>query len=99
MERNIKTNYITFNVSRIPTPWWLPGDASTMECKVMSYDEETELLYTQVEGVSTDESILNAKGKVDIKKLCPLCYDPEGHGYYALGEKIGNAFKDGKSIK
>ena len=71
----------------------------TLECKVMSYDEETELLYTQVVGVSADESILNAKGKVDIKKLCPLCYDPEGHGYYALGEKIGNAFKDGKSIK
>lgn len=35
-----------------------------LECKVMSYDEETELLYAQVVGVSADESILNAKDKV-----------------------------------
>lgn len=56
------------------------------------------LLYDQVVGVSADESILNAKDKVDIRKLAPLCYDPEGHGYYSISEKVGNAFKDGKKI-
>lgn len=50
-------------------------------------------------GLTADESILGENGKVDVKKLNPICYDTANHGYYSIGDRIGNAFSDGKSIK
>ncbi|SHK96038.1 flavin reductase family protein [Fibrobacter sp. UWEL] len=71
----------------------------TLECKMVSYAEEPELLLGEVVNVTADESILDASGKIDMKKLNPICYDSAGHGYYEIGEKVGNAFSDGKSIQ
>ena len=70
-----------------------------LECKLIKYDKNTELVTAQIVNVSADKSILNARGKVDVTKLAPLCYDPEGLGYYSLSKRVGNAFKDGKKIK
>lgn len=37
---------------------------------------------------------------VPIMKMFHLItYDPSGHGYYALGEKVGAAFSDGAKMK
>ena len=71
----------------------------TLECKFVSFDEESELMYGDVVNVSVDESILDDEGKIDVKKLDPITYDPVHHAYYTLGEKVGNAFSDGKKIK
>ncbi|MBQ3797183.1 MAG: hypothetical protein II842_13105 [Butyrivibrio sp.] len=38
-------------------------------------------------------------GAVDITKLKPISFDPFGNGYYGVGEKVGNAFKDGAKLK
>ncbi|MCI5578883.1 MAG: flavin reductase [Oscillospiraceae bacterium] len=35
----------------------------------------------------------------DITKIAPIVYDPLGHGYYKLGEKVGDAFKSGNALK
>lgn len=70
----------------------------TLECKMASYAEEPELLLGEVVNVTVDESILDSNGKIDVKKLNPICYDSANHGYYSIGEKIGNAFSDGKNI-
>ena len=32
-------------------------------------------------------------------KFSPITYDPVHHGYYRLGERVGNAFKDGEKLK
>ena len=32
-------------------------------------------------------------------KLRPISYDGMNHAYYVLGEKVGNAFKDGTILK
>lgn len=29
----------------------------------------------------------------------PITYDTVHHSYYKLGEKVGNAFKDGEKLK
>lgn len=71
----------------------------TMECKLVSYDEDTEMCVGEVVNVSADERILDEKGMVDLTKFSPICYDCGGHGYYQLGKKVGNAFCDGKKIK
>jgi hypothetical protein len=48
--------------------------------------------------VSADESVVT-DGKIDLKKLKPIAFDPCNYAYVALGEKVGNAFKDGAKLK
>lgn len=70
-----------------------------LECKLASYDTDTEICIGEIVNVSADERILNEKGKIDLTKFKPICYDTDGHGYYALGEKVGQAFFDGLKLK
>lgn len=70
-----------------------------LECKLISYDPETCRLVGQIVNVCAEESILDENGKVDPTKLQPITYDPMHHQYLALGQKVGNAFKNGLSIK
>jgi hypothetical protein len=48
--------------------------------------------------VSADESILT-EGVIDPAKLQPIAYDSCNHAYVVLGNKVGNAFKDGFALK
>ena len=70
-----------------------------MECELISYDPESCRLVGRIVNVSADESILNKKGKVDPMKLRPITFDPMNNTYLVLGEKVGNAFRDGLQIK
>lgn len=70
-----------------------------LECKLVSYDEESELLLGEVVNVTADESALDEDGKLSVEKLAPVCYDSAGHGYYVMERRVGNAFSDGKEIK
>ena len=73
----------------------------TLECKLISLDgEEGEggTLIGEIVNVSIDESILT-NGKVDVKKLEPIAFDPVNNDYLLVSEKVGNAFKDGLKLK
>ncbi len=70
-----------------------------LECKLISYDEETCRLVGEIINVSADESVLNEKGNVDPAKLRPITYDAMNKTYLVLGEKVGNAFSDGAALK
>lgn len=70
-----------------------------LECKMVSFDEESELLIGEIVNVCAEESILDDKGNIDPAKLNPITYDPVNHAYLTLGEKVGNAFSDGKKLK
>ncbi len=70
-----------------------------LECKLVSYDTDTEICIGEVVNVSADERILDEKGKIDLTKFSPICYDTSGHGYYTLGKRVGNAFLDGAKLK
>ena len=70
-----------------------------LECKLVSYDTETELCIGEVVNVCADENIVDEKGKINLEKFRPICYDCDTHGYYALGERVGNAFSDGLKLK
>ncbi len=71
----------------------------TLECKLISYDEKTSHLYGEIVNVSIDEKILKDDGKVDVKKLKPICYDPVNCDYLVLGDAIAKAFKIGLELK
>ena len=65
-----------------------------LECKLVSYDEETRLLT-----VSVDERALDENGKLAVEKLHVITFDYANHGYYVLVEKVASAFEDGKKFK
>ena len=67
-----------------------------LECRVKSYEDE--ILVGEIVNVNADESVLT-DGQIDPKKLKPIAYDPVNHAYVGLGEKVGNAFKDGLVLK
>ena len=71
----------------------------TLECKMLSYDEEAELMTGEIVNICVDESILGEDGKIDLTKFQPITYDPVHHDYLTLGAKVGNAFKDGRKIQ
>lgn len=70
----------------------------TLECELVSYDAESCRLVGKILNVSADESIMT-NGKIDLSKFKPITYDPSNHHYVALGEKVGNAFSDGRKLK
>lgn len=70
-----------------------------LECKLISYDKESECLTGEIVNVCADESILNGEGAIDPSKLNPITFDPANNVYLKLGDKAGNAFKDGFRLK
>lgn len=69
----------------------------TLECRVISYDTETDKLIGKIVNVSADEGILT-DGKIDLIKFSPLTFDPFNHEYVKLGESVGKAFSDGRKL-
>ena len=69
-----------------------------LECKLVSYDENSGYMIADIVNVCADESVLT-DGKIDPSKLNPITYDPVNHTYIKLGEVVGHAFQDGKSLK
>ena len=69
-----------------------------LECKLISYDEDTCRLVGEIVNVCADESILT-DGKIDLTKFEPITYDPVHHTYRKLGDVVGKAFSDGTKLK
>ena len=70
-----------------------------LECELISYDPETCRLVGRILNVCADEAILGQNGKVDVSKLQPITYDSMKRHYLVLGEKVGQAFHDGLTLK
>lgn len=70
-----------------------------LECELVSYDNEQCHLVGRIVNVSADERILDGQGKIDPAKLRAITFDPVHNAYLVLGEKVGNAFCDGKVLK
>jgi flavin reductase (DIM6/NTAB) family NADH-FMN oxidoreductase RutF len=71
----------------------------TLECRFVSYDEETCRMVGEIVNVSADERILDEGGKIDPQKLNPIVYDPVHRAYWTLGERVGRAYHDGLKLK
>lgn len=73
--------------------------AVAIECRLKDYNPETCILRGEIVNVSVDERVLDEKGKVDVAKVAPIIFDPFNNDYLKVGEKVGNAFSDGKQLK
>lgn len=58
-----------------------------LECKLVSYDEETELLLGEVVNVSVDERALDENGKLAVEKLHVITFDYSQPRLLCLGRE------------
>lgn len=70
----------------------------TLECKLVKFNEDG-IVVGEIVNVCADESVLGADGKIDSDKLDLITFDPIHATYRKVGEKVGNAFSDGKKLK
>lgn len=68
--------------------------AVCMECRVKSFDEDSCILLGEIVNVSVDEACMT-DGKVDLKKVRPVCLDPFNSCYCEIGDKVADAFNCG----
>lgn len=71
-----------------------------IECEFVEYQsDDTGLgVIGKVVRTSVEEEILK-DDKVDIDALDAIAFDPYTHGYYRVGGRVGEAFKDGLKLK
>ena len=68
-----------------------------MECTDAPFEGEYGVIGDIVR-LSVDEKYIDDKGNIDLAKMKIIAYDPFNHGYYVVGEKVGQAFKEGKKF-
>lgn len=71
----------------------------TLECRLVSYDDNSCRLVGEIINVCADEDILGANGKIAVQKLDPITFDPVTNEYIRLGDTVGKAFGEGLKIK
>jgi len=74
----------------------------TMECRIKEKIDETADGYNivaEIVNILVDENYLGEDGKPLVEKMNLITYEPVHHGYLVLGERVGNAFSDGKKLK
>ena len=72
--------------------------ALTLECVLTQVIGGSKYI-GEIKNVSVDESILGEDGEIDLNKFTPIIYDTVHYGYHKMGERIGNAFQDGKQLQ
>ena len=70
-----------------------------MECVFIEYqsDENGGGVVGKIVNVTALESVMNGDS-IDPKKVDAIAFDPYTNGYYKIGERVGNAFSDGKDL-
>ncbi len=73
----------------------------TLECRIKEKIDESETGYyivAEIVNIVCNEEYLAEDGKPDIEKMHLITFDPIHNGYLQLGQRVGNAFSDGKEL-
>ena len=72
----------------------------TLECEVVEMQSQPYGLRVlgRIVNVLADQSVLDEEGKIDAGKLSTFVFDQMRHGYYAIGEKVGQAWHSGADL-
>jgi len=72
----------------------------TLECEVVEMQTQPYGLRVlgKIVNVIADESVLDEAGKVDAGRIHAFAFDQMQHGYYAIGEKVGQAWSSGADL-
>ena len=69
------------------------GDFSTFSISTRN------ILCAELVNILVDEKYLAEDGNPDLEKMELIVFDPIHHGYIQLGDKVGQAFSEGKASK
>jgi flavin reductase (DIM6/NTAB) family NADH-FMN oxidoreductase RutF len=67
-----------------------------MECKVIGFEDDGTLV--EVVNVQAEEKYLAEDGTLKLGEMGIIAYDPYSSGYYEVGTKVGDAFREGKKL-
>ena len=72
----------------------------TLECEVVEMQSQPYGLRVlgKIVNVMADEKVLDDAGKIDAGKLHAFAFDQMQNGYYAVGEKVGQAWHSGADL-
>ena len=72
----------------------------TLECEVVEMQSQPYGLRVlgKIVNVIADEKVLDDAGKIDAGKLNAFAFDQMQNGYYAIGEKVGQAWNSGADL-
>ena len=72
----------------------------TLECEVVEMQSQPYGLRVlgRILNVIADEKVLDDAGKIDAGKLGAFAFDQMRNGYYAIGEKVGQAWHSGADL-
>ena len=73
--------------------------AYTLDCTLVSYDEESHILIGEIKDITVDERILTADGMINVAALAPLSFDPHTRKYYKVTEAVADARSVGKQLQ
>lgn len=96
-----KTGWTTVKAENVNAPVFT-NFPMTLECRILRKIDETEEGYNliaEIVNILIDENYLAEDGKPDVEKMHLITYEPVHHGYLVMGERVGNAFSDGKTLK
>ena len=68
-----------------------------VECELLKFNEDG-ICIGKIVNISADESVLGEDGLIDPEKLQAITFDPVHNACLKLGERVGNAFSDGKKL-
>lgn len=74
------------------------GSPVVIECELIEFIETNNFsaVLARVVNIGADETALGEDGKTDTGKIRMIFYESFNNSYYRLGEKIGNAWSEGK---
>ena len=69
----------------------------TLECEAVEFQDQPYGLRIlgRIVNVIADEKVLDEKGRIDAGKIHAFAFDQMQNGYYAIGEKVGQAWHSG----
>lgn len=72
-----------------------------IECKLIKeLPLGTHTLFIgEIKDVKANEEVLDENGELSVEKIKPAVFMPHDHAYYAVEEKIGQAFSLGKDLQ
>ena len=100
-EKMQKTGWTAIKADNVNAPVFTDFPM-TLECRILRKIDESEEGYyivAEIINILVNEEYLAEDGKPNVEKMQLITYDPVHHGYISLGERVGNAFSDGKQLK
>ncbi len=100
-EKMQKTGWTAVKAEKVDAPVFTDFPL-TLQCRIKEklYESETGCyIVAEIVDIVCRDEYLADDGKPDMERMHLITFDPIHNGYVELGQRVGNAFCDGKNLK